>query len=422
MPMASPRTFTTVQISDCHLNPEDRESVARFEALRERVTAEAPDLIVASGDVSDDGYRHAGFFEYVQDAFNHWPAPVLVIPGNHDIGDKAGEANAVQPDYVARWKEVFGSDRFTHVRDGWVILGINTQVVGSGLPEEGEQRTWLDDALDRAEAEGQNAAIFLHAAAYLFDPEEVLAGGSQYWGFDPYPRRELVKRLHRPHVRLVANGHLHWHHCFERFNAKWVWCPSQHLVVDDAIFPRGGGVTGFLRHDFADDGVTVKLVALDGPSHTIRVFRPTVAVPDGDPVTIAEVVLDVAGTLTRDGQLLRGVADRLHELSRHTRINLLAPEPAPSALASLPVEWHIAADGGEKRQRVEALGREHTVAIGNGRDDVAMLQDAAIGIAVVGPEGLAASLLPAADVIVHDILDALDLLAHPTRLAATLQR
>jgi soluble P-type ATPase len=51
-----------------------------------------------------------------------------------------------------------------------------------------------------------------------------------------------------------------------------------------------------------------------------------------------------------------------------------------------------------------------------------MLSSAALGIAVLGPEGLAVEALRAAHVVVARIEDALDLLLHPQRLVATLRR
>jgi soluble P-type ATPase len=46
---------------------------------------------------------------------------------------------------------------------------------------------------------------------------------------------------------------------------------------------------------------------------------------------------------------------------------------------------------------------------------------AALGIAVVGPEGCSGELIAAARVVCRDILDALDLLQNPLRLKATLR-
>ena len=70
---------------------------------------------------------------------------------------------------------------------------------------------------------------------------------------------------------------------------------------------------------------------------------------------------------------------------------------------------------------VEELGARCVVAIGNGANDEAMLRRAALGIAVMGNEGLAVACLNAADVIVPDIGSALDLLLWPRRLIATLR-
>jgi soluble P-type ATPase len=50
-----------------------------------------------------------------------------------------------------------------------------------------------------------------------------------------------------------------------------------------------------------------------------------------------------------------------------------------------------------------------------------MMGVAGVGMAVVGPEGAAAELLAAADLVVREINDALDLLANPLRLKATLR-
>ena len=40
---------------------------------------------------------------------------------------------------------------------------------------------------------------------------------------------------------------------------------------------------------------------------------------------------------------------------------------------------------------------------------------------MIGPEGASAELVMAADVVVHDIRDALDMIIHPLRLKATLR-
>jgi len=60
--------------------------------------------------------------------------------------------------------------------------------------------------------------------------------------------------------------------------------------------------------------------------------------------------------------------------------------------------------------------------VGNGANDAAALRAAALGIAVIGPEGASAEALVAADVVCTSILQALDLLVDEQALTATLRR
>jgi P-type E1-E2 ATPase len=75
----------------------------------------------------------------------------------------------------------------------------------------------------------------------------------------------------------------------------------------------------------------------------------------------------------------------------------------------------------QKAALAEELGAAQVVAIGNGVNDAEMLRSAAVGIAVLGPEGLAVACATAADIVTPHIEAALDLLLYPRRLVATLR-
>jgi soluble P-type ATPase len=77
--------------------------------------------------------------------------------------------------------------------------------------------------------------------------------------------------------------------------------------------------------------------------------------------------------------------------------------------------------GAEKAEYVAALSPERVVAVGNGANDAPMLKHAALGIAVLGPEGLSRDAADAAGVLCPSIAAALDLLLNPRRLEATLR-
>lgn len=77
--------------------------------------------------------------------------------------------------------------------------------------------------------------------------------------------------------------------------------------------------------------------------------------------------------------------------------------------------------GDDKSRYVASVGADRTAAIGNGRNDVAMLRVARLGIAIIGPEGAAAEAILASDVVCRSITEAVDLLLDDRLLTATLR-
>ena len=149
-----------------------------------------------------------------------------------------------------------------------------------------------------------------------------------------------------------------------------------------------------------------------------------VRIPGADDLRVEALLLDVNGTLTDRGQLIPGVAERLDGLRGRLALHLLSADPfgtAAEVARTLGAAFTPIADGADKRRYVERLGAGSCVAIGNGANDCAMLEGAALAIAVIGPEGLNATLVGVADVLVRSINDALDLLADPAALTATLR-
>lgn len=152
----------------------------------------------------------------------------------------------------------------------------------------------------------------------------------------------------------------------------------------------------------------------------LRINRPPL--PD---LVLADLFLDFTGTLAFDGKLLPGVAKRLKATAKCIRVTVVTADTfgtVQQALRGLPVTVRVVSTGPEKAALVREAGPERVVAIGNGRNDVPMFKEAALTIAVMGPEGAAADLAAAADLLVRDVRDALDLLLHPLRLKATLRK
>jgi P-type E1-E2 ATPase len=152
------------------------------------------------------------------------------------------------------------------------------------------------------------------------------------------------------------------------------------------------------------------------------------SIPGRGNFVLKYLVLDVNGTLAVDGTLLEGVAERLDRLREQLEIHLVTAD-THGTQSTIEAELRVTAThiraGQEREQKaalINQLSPEHVVAIGNGANDIDMLKDAVIGIAVLGPEGASAETLLAADVVVTSISDAFDLLLIPKRLIATLRR
>ena len=152
------------------------------------------------------------------------------------------------------------------------------------------------------------------------------------------------------------------------------------------------------------------------------------SIPGRGDVVLQHVVFDVNGTLATDGRLIKGVEPRLIALADKIEIHLLTADThgrqaeIDAALKLVATRIQAGNESDQKTTFVDTLGAENVIAIGNGANDVGMLKAAAIGIAVLGEEGLSVEALLAADVVCPSVIDALDLLLIPQRLRATLRR
>jgi P-type E1-E2 ATPase len=149
-----------------------------------------------------------------------------------------------------------------------------------------------------------------------------------------------------------------------------------------------------------------------------------VAVPGAGELSLEHLVLDANGTLTDRGELIAGVEEAIGRLRGRLALHVLSADTfgtADALAARLGATFGRVQGGADKARHIERLGAKRCVAVGNGRNDVAMLEAAALGIAVLGPEGTAGAALAAADIVARSVQEALALLAEPKTLAATLR-
>ncbi len=148
--------------------------------------------------------------------------------------------------------------------------------------------------------------------------------------------------------------------------------------------------------------------------------------PGQEPLEIDFILLDFDGTLASDRRIHPKAKDKINLLSKRSKIYILTKEEKESAeeiLKRVKAETIYLKEGEVSRQKLDLLrqlGAARTVAIGNGVDDVPMIEEAGLGIAVMGKEGAFSEAMKKADVVFINILDALDFLLKPLRQRATL--
>jgi soluble P-type ATPase len=169
----------------------------------------------------------------------------------------------------------------------------------------------------------------------------------------------------------------------------------------------------------------------------------TIQRPGQSNLEVEFILIDFEGTLASDRRVHPKAKDKINLLSKRVKIYIFVNPPIPpfdkggrggilpkeekerveEALRKIKAEIVYLTEGEASQKKsdlLRQLGQAKTVAIGNGADDVAMIEEAGFGICVLGKEGTFSEAMKKADVVFLNILDALDFLLRPLRQKATL--
>ncbi len=153
-----------------------------------------------------------------------------------------------------------------------------------------------------------------------------------------------------------------------------------------------------------------------------------IEIPQYGAFDIRHIVCDYNGTIAKDGLVKPEVKVLFESLAQDYTLHVITADTFGSVVRQLkesPVTVKILSSSDHTREKADylhSLGEEQCAALGNGNNDTLMLQNAGIGIAIIGEEGCAKETLLASDMLFTDITDALSLFLHPKRLIATLRK
>jgi len=113
-------------------------------------------------------------------------------------------------------------------------------------------------------------------------------------------------------------------------------------------------------------------------------------IPGAKSFELDHLLLDVNGTLANRARLIDGVEDRIARAREQLEVHLLSADTLGNldeTAGRLGVDAQRVTTGVEKRDYAQRMGADRCAAIGNGLNDVPMLETVRFGIAVIGPEG-----------------------------------
>jgi 3',5'-cyclic AMP phosphodiesterase CpdA len=256
-----------VQLSDTHISHLGGIPTENMTLLTSYINQEIrPELVVHTGDVVIANPDSAQDRDAARRLLAQIDAPLLVLPGNHDVGESADNpwmGIPVTSGRIAGYTSTWGEDRFfldgeATVRSGnWVFIGLNSERFGSGLPQEDEQWDWLAGAAARAR--GKSVLLFLHKP--LWFP----GGSAPGITVSAADRQRLIALFAEARLRVVANGHVHRYRRASEGEILTVWAPSTTFATP-ANPKRGLGPSspGIVEYLIDGDDVQAELRLVPG--------------------------------------------------------------------------------------------------------------------------------------------------------------
>ena len=219
-----------LHVSDPHFGTEQAPVVAALLALAE---AEAPDLVVLSGDVTQRARSHQ--FDAAR-AFVERLAPrvVLTIPGNHDIPLYNVAARALAP--YAGFHRAFGPElEPAHVTADLCVVGLNT--TRPWRHSEGEVSPRQVERSSRRFAESPAAALRI---AVVHQPVAVIEMSDRANLL--HGREPAVRQWAGAGCDLVLGGHIHLPYVVDlRRSFRELACPVWAVQAGTALSSRVRG-------------------------------------------------------------------------------------------------------------------------------------------------------------------------------------
>lgn len=213
------KLLTIGVISDTHCNEREDGSASPYSANAEanprarwafsQLNKAEPALVIHLGDMINP-VPELPTYEPAAHRFaeiaGRLKAPLHLVPGNHDIGDKPVDwmpAGTICDESIELYERHFGRHYYAVKRDGLVFIILNASLINSGLAKEVEQRDWLEQTLEANR--GRRSFVFIHYPLYVSSPDEP----GSYDNIDEPGRGWLLDLIRKYRPEALFAGHVH---------------------------------------------------------------------------------------------------------------------------------------------------------------------------------------------------------------------
>ena len=118
-----------VQITDTHFSPTKPHFNGNWEPLASWIEQSGADLVVHTGDLSVDGADKDDDIAFCMDLMREVSAPMLLVPGNHDVGHLPGSLQPVNAGRLERWRRLVGPDYWMEDAGSWRLIGLDLSLI-----------------------------------------------------------------------------------------------------------------------------------------------------------------------------------------------------------------------------------------------------------------------------------------------------
>nr|WSY48842.1 metallophosphoesterase [Streptomyces sp. NBC_00886] len=258
-PVALAPGATIVQVSDTHLSPQVSRTQQAWGDIVRYCDRTRPGLVVHTGDVVYDDPDVEDDHEFAAAQLRRLTVPYRVVPGNHDIGDTAPDPyrGSVTAERLARYRRWFGQDRWSATVADWLLVGINSQLLGGDLPEETRaQWDWLEGLMEAHP--DRWLALFCHKPPCIESLDEPLFVNKS---IAPAARRRLLGYAQQGRLRMISAGHLHEFTTLQSHGVSIVLAPSAGLTPAEAeTWGIGLRRNGIVEYRFRKSSVAYRML------------------------------------------------------------------------------------------------------------------------------------------------------------------